>query len=130
MRFKRGILWFTLFSAFLTLFCGCTTTPQNLFTMSGPDWRVQQGQALWTPKTGAPQFGGDLILATDDGNSFVQFAKTPLTIVTAQTTPKRWLIRFPQYHIAHSGHLPAPSRTLWLHLADALAGRPLPKPIH
>jgi hypothetical protein len=130
MRFKHAILSSSLFCAFLTFFCGCATPPQNLFTMSGPDWHVQQGQALWTPRTGAPQFGGDLVLATDDGSSYVEFAKTPLTIAIAQTTPKRWLIRFPQNHIAHSGRKPAPSQTLWLHLADALAGKPLPKSIH
>jgi hypothetical protein len=131
MRFKRGILWFTFLSALLTFFCGCTTTPpQNLFTISGPDWHVQQGQALWTPRAGAPQFGGDIVLATNNGSSFVEFAKTPLTIVTAQLTPKRWLIRFPQNHQEWSGRRPAPPRTIWLYLADALAGKPLPKPLH
>lgn len=129
MRSKYAILLFTLFCALATLFCGCAT-PENLFTMSGSDWHIQQGQALWTPRKGAPQFGGDLVLATDDGDSYVEFAKTPMTIVKAQTTEKRWLIRFPQNHIAHSGHKPAPSQTLWLHLADALAGKPLPKHIH
>jgi hypothetical protein len=131
MRSKRGILWFTLFSAFTTLFCGCATIPppQNLFTMSGPDWHVQQGQALWTPRSGAPQFGGDLLFATNNGSAFVQFDKTPLTIVTAQTTPKRWLLRFPQNHQEWSGRQPAPARTIWLYLADALAGKPLPKPL-
>jgi hypothetical protein len=131
MRFKRGILWFTLFSTFFTFICGCASTPpKNLFTISGPDWHVLQGQALWTPRNGAPEFAGDIILATNDGSSYVQFAKTPLTIVTAQVTPERWLIRFPQNNQEWSGHEPAPTRTLWLHLADALAGKPLPKPLH
>jgi hypothetical protein len=131
MRFKRGIRWFTFFPALIAFFCGCATTPpQELFNMSGPEWHVQQGQALWTPRTGAPQFGGDIILASADGNAFVQFNKTPLTIVTAQVTPKRWLLRFPQNHQAWSGRRPAPARTIWLYLADALAGKPLPKPLH
>jgi hypothetical protein len=131
MRFKRGILWFMFFSALFSFFCGCATTPpQNLFTISGPDWHVQQGQALWTPRAGAPQFGGDIVLATNAGSSFVQFAKTPLTIVTAQLTPKRWLIRFPQNHQEWSGRRPAPTRTIWLYLADALAGKSLPKSLH
>jgi hypothetical protein len=132
MRSKRGILWFTVYSAFLAFLCGCATKtpPQSLFSMSGPDWHVQQGQALWTPRTGAPQFGGDILLATNNGDAFVQFNKTPLTIVTAQTTLKNWLIRFPQNHQAWSGRQPAPARTIWLYLADALAGKPLPKPLH
>lgn len=129
MRFNRCILSLALLSAILTFFCGCATPPENLFTMSGPQWHVQQGQALWTPRAGAPQLGGDVILATEDGDAFVQFAKTPLTIVTAQVTPKRWLLRFPQGHKAWSGRQPAPTRTIWLYLADALAGRSLPAPL-
>ena len=112
------------------LFCGCQTVPQNLFTISGPGWHIQQGQALWTPKRGAPQFGGDLILATDaNGRSLAQFDKTPLTIVTAQITPGHWLLRFPQGGGLWEGHGHAPTRTVWPYLADALAGKSLPKPL-
>lgn len=131
MRSKRRILLVALFPALIGFFSGCETPPpQNLFSVSGPNWRVQQGQALWTPRTGAPQFGGDLILASDDGSSFVQFSKTPLTIVTAEVTPERWLLRFPQNGEVWDGHQPAPARTVWLYLADALAGKPLPKAFH
>jgi hypothetical protein len=132
MRSKRGILWFLLFPALLTLICGCATTipPQNLVTVSGPDWHVQQGQGLWTPRTGAPQFGGDIVFATNNDSSFVEFAKTPLTIVKAQVTPTHWLLSFPQNHQSWYGRHPAPARTIWLYLADALAGKPLPKSLH
>lgn len=117
-------------AASLLFFSGCATTPDNLFTVSSPDWHVQQGQALWTPKRGASQIGGDLVLATDsNGRSFVQFDKTPLTIVSVQTTPEQWLIRFPQGGL-WKGHEPAPTRTIWLYLGDAIAGRPLPKVLH
>ncbi|HTV39297.1 MAG TPA: hypothetical protein VMF08_01870 [Candidatus Sulfotelmatobacter sp.] len=127
MRFKLGILVSVLFPAFLLFFCGCATTvPENLVSVSGPEWRVQQGQALWTPRTGAPQFGGDLVVATNDGSSFVQFSKTPLTIVTTELTPKHWLLRFPEHGKAWEGRRPAPARTIWLYLADALAGKRLP----
>jgi hypothetical protein len=118
---------FVLFAFFPAFFCGCATTvPENLVSVSGPEWHVQQGQALWTPRTGAPQFGGDIVVASDDGSSFVQFSKTPVTIVTAELTPKRWLLRFPQMGKAWDGRRPAPARTIWLYLADALAGKPLP----
>jgi hypothetical protein len=128
MRLKPGILVCALFPAILLLFNGCATTvSKNLFTVSGQDWHVQQGQALWTPRKGAPQFGGDIVVATDDGNSFVQFAKTPLTIVTTEVSAKHWLLRFPQMGKAWEGHRPAPARTIWLYVADALARKPLPK---
>jgi len=113
------------------LFCGCQTTTQNLFTASGPGWRVQQGQALWQPHSGLPEFGGDLVLASNpDGRALIQFDKTPLSMVFAQTTPTRWFIRFPQRQIHFSGNGPAPTRFAWLYLPAALAGKSLPLTFH
>ena len=114
----------------LLLFSGCATETNTLFTVSGPGWHVQQGQALWTPKKGAPQFGGDLVVASDgNGQTLVQFEKMPMSLVAAQTTPKEWLLRFPQGGGLWKGHEPAPTRTIWLHLANTLAGKPVPKPL-
>lgn len=130
MRLSKSHLscFFSFLFTGLMLFCGCATAPQNLFTISGPGWHVEQGQALWTPKRGAPQFGGDLILATDaNGRSLAQFDKTPLTIVMAQVTPQYWLLRFPQGGGFWEGHGTPPTRTVWPYLADALAGKSLPK---
>jgi hypothetical protein len=115
--------------AVLVLFCGCRT-PQNLFTASGPGWHVQQGQALWRPKNGLPEFGGDLVLASNpNGRALVQFDKMPLSMVFAQTSSNRWLIRFPQRQIGFSGQGPAPARFAWLYLAAALEGKKLPPPL-
>lgn len=131
MRLLRNGGQLVLLAGLLFL-CGCaTTSTQSLFTVSGPDWHVQQGQALWTPRKGAPQFGGDLVLATDGaGRTFAQFEKMPLSIVMVQTTPKEWFLHFAQGGGTYKGHEPAPTRTVWLHLADALAGKPLPEPLH
>ncbi len=126
--------WFRYFLppvllAGLMFFCGCQTTTKSLFTASGPGWHVRQGQALWRPKRGLPEFGGDLVLANDaEGRCLIQFDKTPMEIVSAQTTSNRWLIRFPQRQMSFSGHEPAPTRLSWLYLPAALAGKPLPKP--
>jgi hypothetical protein len=135
MRLPEGrfpCFFLSLFFAGLLLFCGCaTTTPDNLFTVSGPGWRIEQGQALWTPQHGAPQFGGDIVLATDgNGRSLAQFDKTPLTIVTVQVTPQQWTINFPQGGGFWKGHGSPPTRTVWPYLADALAGKKLPEPLH
>ena len=116
--------------AALTLLCGCRT-PQNLFTATGPGWHIQQGQALWRPKSGLPEIGGDLVLASNpDGCALIQFDKTPLSMVFAQTTRDRWLIRFPQRQLGFSGHGPGPTRFAWLYLPAALDGKPLPPALH
>jgi len=116
--------------AALVFLCGCQTTTQNLFTAAGPGWHVQQGQALWRPKNGLPEFGGDLVMASNvDGRALVQFDKTPLSMVFAQTTTNRWLIRFPQGQMSFSGDGPAPTRFAWLYLPAALEGKRLPPPL-
>jgi len=126
-----GILLRSVLLAALMLFCGCQTTTQNLFTATGPGWHVQQGQALWRPKSGLPEFGGDLVLASNpDGRALIQFDKTPLSMVFAQTTTNHWLIRFPQKQYSFSGHGPAPTRFAWLYLPAALNGKSLPPTFH
>lgn len=133
MRFKSHLcrVLLLLFLGGPMLLSGCKTPPENLFTVSGSGWTVQQGQALWTPRRGGPQVGGDIVLASDaNGRSFVQFEKMPLSLVAAQVTPEFWTIRFPQGGGFWKGHQPAPTRTIWLYLPAALAGKPLPAPLH
>jgi hypothetical protein len=120
-----------LLLACLVSLCGCQTTTQCLFPATGPDWRVQQGQALWRPQRGLPEFGGDLVLASDNaGRCLIQFDKTPMAILSAQTTTNHWLIKFPQRQMSFSGRGPGPTRFSWLYLPAALAGNPLPKQLH
>lgn len=124
-------LWPALLAA-LIISSGCqTATPKKLFTVSGSGWNVRQGQAVWCPRKDAPHFGGDLILAGDGkGDAFVEFDKTPLTLVSAQITATRWLVHFPQQQKNYSGHTPAPTRVIWFYLPAALDGKSLPKPLH
>ena len=126
----RPFLWPVLLAG-LVFLCGCQTATENLFTATGPGWHVQQGQALWRPKSGLPEFGGDLVLASDDaGRCLVQFDKTPMAILSAQTTTNRWLITFSQQQMSFSGNKPAPARFSWLYLPDALEGKPVPVNFH
>ena len=112
----------------LLFLCGCQTATQSLFNANGPGWRVQQGQALWRPKSGLPEFGGDLVLARDDtGHCLIQFDKTPMAILSAQLTTNRWLIRFPQQEMSFSGRGAGWTRFAWLYLPTALDGKPLPR---
>jgi len=121
----------SVFLAGLMFLCGCQTATQSLFTAAGPGWHVQQGQALWRSGRGSPEFGGDLVLASDDaGHCLIQFDKTPMAILSAQTASNHWLIKFPQRQMSFSGRGPGPTRFGWLYLPAALAGKPLPDPLH
>jgi hypothetical protein len=127
--------WFSSlsWSAFLTLCLltsGCRTASEPLFTTSGPGWKVQEGQALWRPGRRYPELGGDLVMASSaDGRCVIQFSKTPLSLVVAQTTPTAWLIQFPPRRMGFSARGKPPVRFAWLYLHAALAGEPLPKPL-
>jgi hypothetical protein len=111
---------------------GCYTAPKApLFTASGSGWRVQEGQALWRPKHDFPELAGELVVASDDdGHCMIQFAKTPLPLVQAQTTRAKWRIEFPARRMGFGGALPAPTRFTWLYLPAALSGQPLPDRFH
>ena len=114
----------------LTLSCGCQTTAKSLFIASGPGWHIQEGQALWRPQRGYPEIGGDIVLAShEDGRCLIQFAKTPMSLVLAQTTRTNWLIEFPPRRMSFAGRRPTPTRFAWLHLSAALSGESLPSPL-
>ena len=66
LRLGFRLLFLLPWLCLLGLGSGCQTATQSLFTASGPGWHVQQGQALWRPQRGLPEFGGDLVLASDD----------------------------------------------------------------
>ena len=109
----------------------CTAGKTPLFTASGPGWHVQEGQALWRPRKGYPEIGGDVVMAShEDGRCLIQFAKTPMSLVVAQTTGTNWLIQFPPARMSFSGRRQPPTRFAWLYLHAALSGEPLPPALH
>ncbi|MSU64143.1 MAG: hypothetical protein EXS31_17415 [Pedosphaera sp.] len=110
-----------------SLATGChtpaTVPPLNL---AEPDWQVLHGQAVWRPSRAAKEIAGELFIATHpDGRSLVQFTKTPLLLVSAQTSAKRWRVQFPREKVFEGGGA-APTRVVWLHLAKVIAGVPPP----
>jgi hypothetical protein len=150
-RHACRLLFGSALLALVALCGGCQSAGKSLFIASEPGWHVQEGQALWQPGKGYPELAGDIVLAThEDGRSLVQFSKTPLTLVSAQLTPTRWLVEFPPAGIGFSGmrqapvgpgaaHLRAPkdppsadaikrppTRFLWFYLNAALSSQPLP----
>lgn len=133
---RGGAAWRThklwiISTLLLSLGCltGCNTMPPlPPINLSEPGWTTLQGQAVWQPKVTAPEISGELIMATNvDGRSFVQFIKTPLPIVVAQTTPKSWQIHFVPNDKTYSGPGKPPSALIWLHLPRDLAGAKPPR---
>jgi hypothetical protein len=125
----RPFFWSALLAS-LMLSGGCQTATKSLFTASGPGWHIQEGQALWRPGRRYPELGGDLVLAShEDGRCLIQFAKTPMTLVSVQTTRTNWLIQFPPGRMSFSGHRQPSLRFAWLYLHAALAGEQLHPPL-
>jgi len=111
----------------LLLLTGCATSrPLPPADLSAPGWEIQTGQAVW--KNGSSDLAGELIFAKRaDGSSALQFIKTPLPLVSAQTREARWTITFVADNRTVSGKGAPPPQLLWLHLASALKGES-PKP--
>jgi hypothetical protein len=114
--------------ALLPLCSGCRAPrDSDLFATSGPGWRIQEGQAIWRPRRGIPELGGDIVMASHaDGRCVVQFIKTPLPLVLAQTSRTNWLIEFPPRQMGFMGRGAPSQRFAWLHLHAALEGKALP----
>lgn len=125
---SRGPAHWLAWLSVLVLLAGCRTACETpLFTATGPGWRVQEGQALWRPGREFPELGGELVVAShEDGCCSIEFAKTPLPLVLAQTTHTNWLIEFPPRRMSFAGRHRPPSRFAWLYLSAALSGEPLP----
>jgi hypothetical protein len=106
----------------------CTSRQMQPVNLSEPGWRVREGQGLWQPSAHRPEVAGELLVALHaDGRCFLQFAKTPYPVVSAQTGPEHWQIEFPPQKMAFAGGGLPPGRFGWLHLCRALAGEKLPR---
>jgi len=111
-------------------FSACRTAaslpPVNL---SEPGWTVRQGQAVWRQRQATPEVAGELLVAIHrDGRTLLQFIKTPIPFLTAQTTGDTWQIRFVARDRIYSGRGMPPSRLGWLQLARCLNGISPPRP--
>jgi hypothetical protein len=113
----------------LVLGTGCASVrPLPPADLSQPGWAIQTGQAVW--KSGSSDLAGELIFANrSDGSSALQFIKTPLPLVSAQTRANRWTITFVAENRTLSGKGAPPAQLLWLHLASALTGELLRSPL-
>jgi hypothetical protein len=114
----------------LITLCGCLSMkPLPKADLSGPDWTIRQGQAVWKPPgPKSPEIAGELILATrPDGSMFAQFTKTPFPFFIAQATTNGWQIEIPPQNKRYAAHGKPPARIVWFQLANALTGKPIAK---
>jgi hypothetical protein len=129
---RKKWIWNIGVAAFLSLLLpACRLAPPlGTIDLSGAGWKVQQGQAVWKPQKNAPELAGDLLIATNHINqrAVVQFTKTPLPLVVAQTTSNSWQIEIPAQKKFYSGYGRPPARLGWFFLPNALAGTVPPKP--
>ncbi|MDB6068197.1 MAG: hypothetical protein JWR26_4405 [Pedosphaera sp.] len=108
---------------------GCATVaPLPQVNLKEPGWTVREGQAVWRRKQGAPELAGDILVATrNDGRALVQFSKTPLPLVIAQSTPNSWEVESPVENKRYSGRGQPPARLIFLYLPKMLTGQPPPR---
>lgn len=128
--FALPVLATTLGAFLLVAASGCRTLSHPLppANLKEPGWTVRQGQAVWHRPQDAREIAGDVLVATrPDGRGFVQFTKSPFTIVVAQCTSNRWEAEFPPQHVHVSGRGKPPKRIIWLYLPRVLSGRPPPE---
>ena len=107
---------------------GCrTAAPLPVVNLKEPGWTVCEGQAVWRRTGDAPEIAGDILVATrGDGRAFVQFSKTGLPFVIAQSAPGSWEVELPLQNQRYSGHGRPPERLIFLYLPRALLRELLP----
>jgi len=123
LRLRR--LWkiIALLSVFCCLSACGTARPLPAVNLAEPGWRVQQGQAVWRTRKDAPEVAGELMVATHSGGrAFLQFTKTPLPFVVAQTTTNAWQIQFVADNRTYSGSGQPPAQLAWLQWVRCLTG--------
>src|SRR6266542_4241732 len=116
----HSLFWFV----FLLGGGACRTVPHLApANLSEPGWTIREGQAVWRPRIGAPELAGELLVAIQrNGETLLQFTKTPLPFVVARTTATHWQIQFVTGHREFSGFGQPPAQIGWLHLASCVAG--------
>jgi hypothetical protein len=126
-----GLLFSSSIAVWLLLAVGgCATLRHPLppVNLSEPGWILRQGQAIWKLPAGRPDVAGEVLLATRlEGKAYIQFSKTPFTMVVGQVTPEGWEVEFPPQNKRYAAPGTPPKRLIWLHFARVLSGKSPPK---
>jgi hypothetical protein len=102
---------------------GCRTTALPPLDFGSADWRLREGQAVWSLPGDRPEIAGELLVATHGNGSFVvQFSKTPFPLVEARLEGSRWAFQLIPEQKTFTGSAAPPARIAWLQLARGLSG--------
>jgi len=101
---------------------GCRTAPPMApVDLAATGWTVKSGQAVWQPKSGAPELAGFILMASStSGEVFIRFSKDPLEIVLARRNQEGWTLDIPGFNKHYSYRGKPPDRIGWFQLADAV----------
>jgi len=92
--------------------------------LTEPGWAIRQGQAVWVAARHEVGVAGELLVGTHpDGSCWVQFAKPPFNLYTAQRAGNRWHIESEQGRRRRSGRGVPPSHLIWFQIARCLDGK-------
>ncbi len=123
LRYANRVRLVCVVSAAVSFAACRTTSPLPPVNLAEPGWTLRQGQAVWRPRSRAPEVGGELLVAAhQDGRTMLQFTKTPIPLLTARTTSNTWEIHFVPENRIYSGRGLPPTRLGWLQLARCLNG--------
>jgi len=128
----RQLPWrFTLPLISLLLGWGCSTVPLPAVNLAESGWAVKRMEAVWTPRSGAPELTGEVTVASHPTEgSLVLFSKQGLPMVTARTVTNSWTLASPLKRGAYGGRGQPPRQVPWFLLIGSHEGRDIPKPWH
>ncbi len=110
------------------LAAGCRTPGAGAaVNLAEPGWRVRQGQAVWRVGKTGPELAGELLLATHaDGRVWLEFTKSPLSLVRCRVDGAGWEAVFPARGRRVAGRGAPPRSIGWLVLVDCVGGKAVP----
>ena len=93
---------------------GCSTASLPTVDLAQPGWAVQRMEAVWTPRRGAPELTGEVIIANHDTEGrLVLFSKQGLPMVTARSAANRWTLASPLKRGVYGGRGLPPRQVPW-----------------
>lgn len=109
------------------LLLGACATPSDLppLDVSGPDWRLWQGQSVWENRFSDNALIGEFVAGVSQaqGVRFAELTKGGMPIVRARRTAEKWEVQFPTQNLAQRGQGDkVPAKWIFLHLPEILAG--------
>ena len=109
------------------VFVGCKTVSFPPVSLDAAGWTTITGQAIWKPNFAAPELAGEVLIATNsNGQTFIQFTKTPFPFVVAQRNTTGWQLEIPAQNKKYAAPGRPPARLIWLHIPTALSSGAVP----